>query len=169
MDFLDIIHTRRSIRKFTPDPVSVEALEKILRAGMVSPTATNSQSWRFIVVDEREILDEITRIHPYAKPAADAPLAIVVCGDMDAGHAPEFWPQDAAAATQTMMLAARALELGSLWCGIHPHTEREDAFIKLLDMPGNIRPFALLIIGHPLQPFTREDRFDKTKVHHNRW
>ncbi len=169
MDFLDIIHTRRSIRKFTSDPVSGEDLEKILRAGMVSPTATNSQSWRFIVVDEREALDEITRIHPYAKPAADAPLAIVVCGDTNAGHAPEFWPQDAAAATQTMMLAARALELGSLWCGIHPHTEREEAFIKLLNIPGNIRPFALLIIGHPLQPFTREDRFDGAKVHHNRW
>ena len=169
MDFLDIIHTRRSIRKFACDPVSPELIEKILRAGMASPTATNSQSWRFIIVDNRDTLNEIARIHPYAKPAADAPLAIVVCGDTSAGHAPEFWPQDAAAAVQTMMLAARSLELGSLWCGIHPHTGREDAFIRLLGIPGSVRPFALLIIGHPLQPFTHEDRFAEAKIHHNRW
>lgn len=59
MDFLDIIHTRRSIRKFACDPVSPELIEKILRAGMASPTATNSQSWRFIIVDNRDTLNEI--------------------------------------------------------------------------------------------------------------
>ena len=79
MDFFDIIHTRRSIRKFSPEPVPSADIEKILRAGMVSPTATNSQSWRFVVIDDRNILDTIPQIHPYAKPVSDAAVAIVVC------------------------------------------------------------------------------------------
>ena len=169
MDFFNIIHTRRSIRKFSSEPVPSADIEKILRAGMVSPTATNSQSWRFVVIDDRNILDTIPQIHPYAKSVSDAAVAIVVCGDTEAGRAPGFWPQDAAAATQTMMLAARALGLGSLWCGIHPNQDREIAFSNLLGLPSNIRPFALLILGYALQPFTREDRFDESKVHHNHW
>lgn len=169
MDFLDIVHTRRSIRKFTDEPVSPGDVDTLLHAAMVSPTATNSQSWRFVVIDDKNLLKEIPKIHPYATPAAGAPLAILVCGDVEAGHAPECWPQDGAAAIQTMLLTARSLNLGSVWSAIHPFVEREDAFIKLFGLPGTVRPLGLVILGHPAQPFTREDRYDDVKVHYNHW
>lgn len=169
MDFLDIIHTRRSIRKYTDEPVTPEEIEILLRAAMVSPTACNSQSWRFVVIDDRALLDEIPRIHPYASYAAHAPAAILICGDTRAGKAPEHWPQDAAAATQTLMLAARALNIGSVWCAVHPDQGREASFRKLFGLPEQIRPFGLVILGRPAQPFSREDRYDPDKVHHNHW
>lgn len=169
MEFLDIVHTRRSIRKFTDEPVSEKDVDTLLRAAMVSPTATNSQSWRFIVIDDKAILRDIPNIHPYTTPAAHAPLAILVCGDVEVGHAPEFWPQDGAAAIQTILLTARSLELGAVWCGIHPNVDREDAFMKMFGLPGTVRPLGLVILGHPLQPFTYEDRYDTAKVHHNHW
>ena len=169
MDFLDIIHTRRSIRKFTDEPVSAEDVQTLLKAAMVSPTATKSQSWRFVVIDDRNLLQEIPNIHPYTTAATHAPLAILVCGDVEAGRAPGFWPQDAAAAIQTMLLAARAINLGGVWCGIHPNEEREAAFIKMFGLPGTVRPLGLVILGHPAQPFTYEDRYDAAKVHHNHW
>ena len=64
MDFLDIVHTRRSIRKFTDEPVSSEDVDILLHAAMSSPTATNSQSWRFVVIDDKDLLREIPHIHP---------------------------------------------------------------------------------------------------------
>ena len=114
-------------------------------------------------------MGDFPHIHPYAGPAADAPLAILVCGDVEAGHAPECWPQDGAAAIQTMLLTARSLELGSVWSAIHPFVDREDAFIKLFGLPGTVRPLGLVILGHPAQPFNRADRYDAAKVHHNHW
>ncbi len=167
MDILEAIHTRRSIRKFTPEPVSPEDVETMLRAAMIAPTARNSQCWRFVVIDDRALLDAMPTLSPYTGAAKSAPLAILVCGDTTA--CPDFWPQDAAAAIQNLMLAARALELGSVWCGLHPVEEREKLFQKAFALPAHIRPLGLVILGHPDQPFTREDRYDPAKVRYNRW
>jgi len=168
-NFLDLIHTRRSIRKYTAEPITPEEVEKLLRAAMISPTACNSQTWRFVVIDDHALLKKIPDIHPYASFAAEAPLAILVCGDSEAGRFPEFWPQDAAAATQTLMLAARAMNIGSVWCGIYPNDERVNAFASMFGLPAHIKAFGLVVLGKPAQPFSREDRYDPDKVHHNRW
>ena len=167
MDFLEIIHTRRSIRHFTQDPVSDSDVETLLRAAMAAPTANNYQSWRFVVIDARESLDAIPRLSPYAAMARKAPLAILVCGD--AAVAKDFWPQDCAAAMENILLTARALGLGSVWCGIHPTKDREEAFREEFGLPATIVPLGVVILGHPAQPFKREDRYDPSKVHHNHW
>lgn len=169
MDIFQAIRTRRSIRKYTNEPVSQADIETLLQAAMQAPTATNAQTWRFVVITDRNLLDTISVKHPYGKAAANAPAAILVCGDSTAGKSPEFWPQDASAAMQTLLLAARALNLGSLWIGIHPNVEREDIFIQLCGLPGNIRPLGLALIGHPDQAFSEENRYDPTKVHYNHW
>ena len=69
----DIIINRRSIRKYKPEPVSKEEIEKLLQAAMYAPSANNLQPWHFIVVSERVILDKITHLHPYAKMLKEAP------------------------------------------------------------------------------------------------
>ena len=168
MDCLEAIFTRRSIRKFTTEPVSEKALEILLGAAMSSPTARNRQTWRFLVVNDRKILDEIPSIHQYAGMTREAPLAIIVCGDSSDSDV-VFWPQDAAAAIQTMMLAARALDLGSVWCGIYPRQDRVDAFRSKFALPDAIQPLGMVVIGHPAQPFTREDRYDPAKIKYNHW
>ncbi|MEG2076699.1 MAG: nitroreductase family protein, partial [Victivallaceae bacterium] len=77
------ILSRRSVREYTSQPVAPELLEKLVRAGMAAPTARNLQPWKFIILNQPEIMQEIAAQLPYAKMLAAAPAAIVVCGDLD--------------------------------------------------------------------------------------
>lgn len=97
---LDNIATRTSIRDYEARPVEKEKVEKMLRAAMAAPTAMNKQPWHFVVVEQRSVLDSLAGANPYAKMLLKAPLAIVVCGDMDKvieGGGRDFWIQDASA------------------------------------------------------------------------
>lgn len=167
MDMLEIIHTRRSIRQFTSEPVNKKDVETLLHAAMVSPTAKNSQCWRFVVIDDRALLDAITLLSPYTGPAKTAQVAILVCAETELSGG--YWQQDAGAAIQTMMLAARALNLGSLWCGIYPAKERAEAFKQKFGLPQGVEALGLCLVGHTDQPLKREDRYDPEKVHYNHW
>jgi nitroreductase len=168
METLETIHTRRSIRKYQAKPVPDELIQKILAAAMSAPSAVNTQPWEFIVITDKDLLEECTQIHPHAQMAREAPVAILVCGDLDRAHE-GFWVQDCAAATQTMLLAIQDLGLGAVWTGIYPREKRVKGFQKLLNLPKNIIPFALVPIGYPAQESRKEDRFDPKKIHTNQW
>ena len=169
MEALEAIQTRRSIRSFTDAPIEDAALQQMLEAAMAAPSAGNAQPWRFVVIRDKTLLQRITAIHPYAAMAANAALAILVCADITAEKFCGFWPQDCSAATQNLMLAARALDIGTVWCGIHPVEEREKAFQTLFNLPETVRPFALVAAGYTSQPFTRRDTYDRNKIHQNTW
>jgi nitroreductase len=81
MDTLDAIRNRRSIRQYLARPVPRELLQQILTAAMYAPSACNQQPWQFVVIDDRELLREIPEINSYAAMAAEALVAILVCGD----------------------------------------------------------------------------------------
>lgn len=169
MDALEVIFTRRSIRKFTGEPVAPEAIKTLLEAAMSAPTAAGVQPWRFIVVTDRAMLDAIPEVHPAASMVREAPLAILVCGDTTSETYGSYWVQDCSAAMQNLLLAARALELGSCWCGIHSRPQREEGIRKLFKLPPEISPLGLAVIGHPAAPFTTKDRYDETKIRQNVW
>ena len=169
MKLLDAIHTRRSIRKYTDTPVDEVMIETILRAGMAAPSAGNQQPWHFIVITDRARLEAIPAFHPYAKMVAQAPLAILACGDPDGKKWPTFWVQDLSAATQNMLLAARGLGLGTVWVGIYPEQDRMDGFRRLFGLPDNIHPFSLVPVGWPATPFEALDRFRPELVHRETW
>ena len=169
MDAMEAILTRRSIRRFTAQAVSGELIETLLRAAMAAPSAGNEQPWQFVVVQERSLLERIPSVHPHAQMAAEAPLAIVVCGDLDRETYKGFWVQDCSAATQNLLLAARANGLGAVWCGVHPNEERQAGIRELLSIPDGVMPFALLVIGHPNEEKPRADRYDPSRVHRGGW
>ena len=77
------IMSRTSVRSYTDMPVEREKVEMMLRAGMAAPSACNKQPWHFVVINDREILDQIPQFSPYASMVKQAPLAIVVCGCLD--------------------------------------------------------------------------------------
>lgn len=168
-DALNVIFTRRSIRKFTTRPVDVQSQQVLLQAMFAAPSAENAQNKHVIVITDREALNELPSLHPSAGPARDAPLAFLICCDTSSSPQTVFWPQDCAAATQSVMLAARALGLGSLWCGIHPLESREQGFISAFSLPGMVRPFSLVVFGYPLQDFFEEKRYDVHFVHAGAW
>ncbi len=169
MDTFEAIHTRRSIRSFTAEPLSRAEIEDLLRAAMAAPSAGNAQPWRFLVITDKAVRESIPSIHAYAGMAPAAAAVILVCGDLKAEKYPGFWPQDCSAAVQNLLLAARAKEIGTVWCGIHPLEERVRAFRSLLGLPENIVPFALVALGRTDQPFARRDRYDAAKIHWEQW
>ena len=169
MDVFEAIFTRRSIREFTSEDVSDADLETILRAAMSAPSAHNRQPWHFVAVRDKALLAQIAEAHPYAKMASKAPLAIVVCANPAEAKEPRYWQQDCTAALQNILLAARGKNLGTVWCGMHPLEDRVEPIRHLLKIPADINILALVVVGHPAQPFSEADRFKAEKIHHNGW
>ncbi len=169
MDPYTTIITRRSIRKYEDKGVDETTREKLLAAAMQAPSAVDKQPWHFVVIDDRAILSRIPHVHPYARMAAEAPLAILVCGDESLAHTPEYLPQDCAAATENLLLAAHALGLGGVWCGVYSQAEREAGFRDLLSIPDHVVPFALVALGYPDETKEQPRRYDPGRVHRNGW
>jgi nitroreductase len=171
MELLEAIHTRRSIRAFTDAPVSEEDLDTVLRAAMAAPSAGNAQPWHFVVITERAILDAIPDIHAHAAMVRQAPLAIAVVAELAREKYPGFgyWTLDCSAAVENLLLAARGLGLGTVWCGIYPRPERMEGLARLLALPEGVKAHALVVMGHPAQEFKRVDRFKPERIHKNLW
>jgi nitroreductase len=165
----DPVLSRRSIRKYTGEPVSGEHVEHLLRAAMAAPSAGNQQPWHFVVIRERRLLEAIPDVHPYASMVPEAPLAILVCGDRRLERWPQYWAQDCAAATENLLIAAAQLGLGAVWLGVHPLEERVDGLRALLGIPRDVTPFSLVPVGWPAEQKSPSDRYDELRVHRDSW
>jgi nitroreductase len=169
MDVLTAIHTRRSIRRYTKEPVAPEMIHTLLDAAMIAPSAGTAQPWQFVVIDDPALLAKAPGINPYAAMAVDAPLGILVCGDLSAEKFPGYWVQDCSAAVQNLMLAATGLGLGSVWTGIYPMEDRVEGFRQLCGLPQHIVPLGLVVVGHPDMRAESKSRYSAAKVRHNVW
>lgn len=166
---LEAILARRSIRKYTPDPVSDEAINKLLQAAMAAPTGGNRKTLHFIIIKDRGTLNKLAEDHPYAKMLSDAPLCIAVCGDPSMTPLPRnFVPQDCSAATMNILHAAVALGLGAVWIGL-ALDEHYNMARKHLGIPENIVPHNLIAIGHPAEHKEPRTQYDQARVHHEKW
>lgn len=96
-------------------------------------------------------------------------MAILVCGDLKLEVHKDFWIQDCSAATENILIAAQAKGLGTVWLGIYPRTERIDGIRKLLNIPDNVIPLAVIPIGYPAEDKPPAVRFDSSRIHHNKW
>lgn len=169
MDAMEAILTRRSIRKFTMDPVPDEAVEDLLRAAMAAPSANNEQPWHFVVIRDHKILDDIPKFHPFSQMLKGTSVAILVCGDIDADKGGNMWVQDCAAATQNILIAARAKGLGAVWLGVYPREERYLTLREMLGMPDRILPFSMVALGYPAERKPPPENYDPGRVHRDRW
>ena len=169
MDTLDAIFTRRSIRKYTDEPIGGEIVATLLKAGLQAPSAKNLQPWHIVVLTRREILDRIPKFHPYAAMLREAPLALLVCGDRQAQPMEGYWVQDCSAVTQNILLAAHSLGLGAVWLGVYPREDRIRGVCELLKLPLHITPLSLIALGRPDEKKEPADRFDPKKIHYNGW
>lgn len=161
------IMTRASVRSYTDQPVSKEQIDTLLRAAMSAPTARNSQPWQFVVITDRQILDSIASHCGNISMAAQSSVAIAVCGDMDKaleGDGRDYWIQDCSAATENLLLAAHAMYLGAVWCGIYPIEERVEFISALLKLPKNLIPLNIIPVGYPTATSTPKDKYDAAKI-----
>ena len=168
---LNNIATRASVRQFTDQPIDKSTLETIVRAGMAAPSAVNKQPWAFIVVTERSVLDSLQNVHPYAN-LKTATAAVIVCGDTGKalqGYAREYWIQDCSAATQNILLAAHALGIGAVWCGVHPDPKRVPEVSRVLGLPESIIPLNIITMGYPASQPQPKDTWKPENIHYQRW
>lgn len=167
---LENIHQRYSCRHFSDREVSAEILIDLVRAAMAAPTGKDRRPWEFIIINKRETLNSLAEALPFAKMLSTAKAAIVVCGnnDYENGGSP-YWQLDCSAATQNILLAANALELGALWTAAYPYKERIDPVKDILHIPSNIIPLSVIPIGYPSKEPRIKDKFNEEKIHLERW
>jgi len=161
------IRDRKSIRNYIPKAsVSEEQIKELLEAAMLAPSACNSRPWTFIVVQKREKLEKITKIHPYTQMLTTASCAIIVCADLNLqrGVSEGFFPQDCGAATQNILLQAAELGLGTCWCGIYPKEDKIREFQSLFDLLDNIVPFCVIAVGVPAEEKGGRGFYEEGKV-----
>lgn len=165
-DAIENIMSRKSVRKYLPKPVEKEKVQTLLKAGMAAPSGKDVRPWEFVVVTDRAALDSMAAALPYAKMLTGAPMAIVVCGDTTRSS---YWYLDCSAATQNILLAAEALELGAVWTAAYPYDDRMAVVSRYTALPEHIKPLCVIPVGYPAMPHSPKDKWDASKVHENKF
>jgi nitroreductase len=169
MDTFEAILTRRSIRKYENKPISDDQIKELLNAAMSAPSAGNQQPWHFVIMDDKNIFKELPKFHPSSEMLMDAQKAILVCGDLKLDKHKDMWIQDCSAATQNILLAARAIGLGSCWLGVYPREQRIQNLRNLLNIPKNVIPFSIISLGYPAEKQKEVNRYKDSRIHINKW
>ena len=152
MNVYKAIINRRSVRRFTPDPVPDAIVEKLLTAAYRAPSAGNIQPWFFYVVKNRCRREDLAQAALGQQFIATAPLCIVVCAEPDLSAsvyrergAKLYCLQDTAAAIQNLLLASVEHGLGTCWIGAF----NEEQVLQILEIPPGRRPVAIVPVGYP--------------------
>ena len=159
------IFERISIRKFENKPVENEKIKQILKAAMAAPSAGNQQPWEFYVVTNKDKIKLLSEISPYAVCAENAPLVIVPCYRTEGLRWNETVLLDLSAATENMLLEITSLGLGGVWLCAAPLEDRMTKAEAALEIPENLRAFALIAVGYPAESRTQQMRFDESRIH----
>ena len=156
IDFDQILERRRSVRSFSSTPVKFKDITAIIEAARSAPSACNSQTWRFVAVTDRKVIqqicDEAMRPVIPNRWIAQAPLVIVGCSQLDivanrigsGVTGIEYYQIDLGIAMEHMVLKATELGLGSCWIGWF----RENKIKEILEIPQKIKVSAMLAIGY---------------------
>jgi len=170
-DTLSVIHSRKSVRSFTGQSVSKNALDKIIRAGMAAPPAVNKQPWAFVVITDRKTLDTLAAGLPNAKMLDKAGAAIIVCAIPEKAYEKslELAVIDSTCASENILLAAEALGLGAVWTAAYPYKDRMDVARKVLNIPQDIIPLNVIPIGHPTGTDKPKDKYKSENIHWEKW
>lgn len=167
MELKEALLKRRSVRKFADRSISPEIIDELLHAAMSGPSACNRRPWEFYVVTSEQKLEELGAASRFM--GYKAPLAIVVCGNLDCAlplKFSEYWIQDCSAATENILLRVTDLGLGAVWCGAHPQKHAEDKIRACLGIPKRQIPLNIIFIGYPREECEPRDQYDTNKIHY---
>jgi nitroreductase len=170
MNTIKAIMTRRSIRKFTAEPVSDQQIKTILEAAMNAPSAGDGRPWHFIVVRDREKLNALAeKIDEGNDLFKQAQAAVLIVADPKKEGFPGFYPQDCSCAAQNIYLVAHDLGLGTVWIATWEVPPRVNGIRSILGVPESLMPFAIFPLGHPAEHLEAEYRYDESLVHYDYW
>lgn len=160
MELFEAIKTRRSIRKYKPDPVEEEKLQAVLEAARLAPSWANTQCWEFIVVRNPEVKRRLAETLTSGNRARDAvknaPIVLVACAKLGLSgfwkgeplvDKENFYMFDVALALQNLTLAAHSLGLGTLHVGAFDAKRAAE----ILEVPDGVKVIELIPLGYPLE------------------
>jgi nitroreductase len=173
-NFHELLINRRSIRRYTPQPIDSEQVKEILEAALMSPSSKSVRPWQFVVVEDKAMLEKLSHCKSnYATSISSAPLAIVVTADTTKSDA---WIEDASIAAMLMQLQAEDFGLGSCWVEVRERfgddgVPAEEYVREALGIPEEFGVLCIISIGYkdeqrkPINP----DKLLWEKVHVGRW
>jgi len=145
MDAIEVLKTRRSVRAYRGEPVPRTIIEDVIDCGRLAATAINIQPWEFVVVTNRDLLRSIAQTTDHGKFISQAPACVVVlCGDT------KYYLEDGSAATENILLAARAHGLGSCWVAGDKKAYASD-LCRLVGAPRGHKLVSLIPMGYPAE------------------
>lgn len=168
---LQNIFARRSVRSYREEIIPDKIVRDLLEAAMAAPSACGKDPWHFIVVKDKTTLDRLANGLPYGQMLREAPLGIVVCGDIEEANGNElsYLLQDCSAAIENLLLAASQLGLGGCWLGVHPRADRIEHLRNLFELPEHIIPVSAIALGWPDESSEPRTRYRDEAVHHETW
>lgn len=170
----ELLRKRRSIRKYSDRPVEKEKIDTLLKSALLAPSSKGIRPWQFIVVDDRETLQKLSKAKPHgASFVANAAAAIVVIADAEKS---DVWVEDAAIASVILMMMIEDLGLGACWCQIRERTYDANAtageYVRwALEVPENFEVESIIALGYPAEtkPGYEEGDLLHEKLHRNRF
>jgi len=169
MDVMEAIKTRRSIRKYQDKQIDENVLHELLEAGFCAPSAMNFRPVHFVVVKEKLQLANISACGMFTKMIKNAACCIIIVGDCRKQLIHDLLVNDCSAAIENILLAAHGLGLGAVWCGV-PEKRGLDKKLKvLLELPERMKVMGLISIGYPDEVKKNQERYEESKIHHEKW
>ncbi len=164
---------RRSVRNFDlSKKIDYNTLKLLCEAAEEAPSARNQKSRSYIIIDDENIIKELSYASNGAKVLANCNTCIAVIGNNSNNLiTPHMQNQDLACATENILIAATSLNIGSCYIGIYPLEDRINHCNKVLNIGSNNFIFSIIALGYPLEDnvFYKKNKLSEDLIHYNRW
>ena len=148
LEVIRTIYERRSVRNFTEAPVERRLIMEILQAASWAPSGLNNQPWRFAIIWDQSLKEELGRLTRYSAVLKNAAVLIPVFLDHDSSYDRVKDCQAIGACLQNLLLAVHAHGLGATWIG--EILKNKERVLSLLELPERLELMAVVAVGHPL-------------------
>lgn len=171
---IELLRKRRSIRKFSTEKLTPEAVETLVEAALRAPSSRGINPWEFVLVDDPALLKRLSEAKQHGSGfLAGAPFAVVVCADSEKS---DVWVEDCSIAAIVIQLTAVSLGLGSCWAQIRnrrhdKERSAEEYLQQLLGLPEQVKVECVIGIGYPAErkrPVSATN-LQRGKLRHNGW
>lgn len=171
---MELTALQHTTRRFSDKGISDENMEKIHGASFNGATSGGQQAREIIVVNDKNVMNKIKKVHPYAGSLDTAPLLIVVAGNESKGSFPENLVQDTSIAAQNIVLMASALNIDTNIMSIYPQKDRIIGIQQVLDLPESVVPYMMISMGYSIDEDAVTSASSKrgeidSMIHYNSW